>query len=395
MQKRGRFAPAKPYRGSMNFAANFFARSKNWLRHHRAQLGLSLRVTVAALLSLALASYLKLTLPLWAVLTALIVTQMSVGRSLKATMDYLVGTLGGALYGGTIAVFVPHSSEFALLMALALAVAPLALIAAMNPSLSAAPITAIIVLLVPTITHASPLASAIDRVAEVAVGAITGLLVSFFLLPSTAHRLAIEAASVVLRRMAQALGELTAGLTQSVDAEALRATQDDLGQALTQLNTIGAEAERERSAHLTAEPNIGPLLRTLLRLRHDLVIIGRAAIVPLPKALQAPLKSALMKIAASAREYLEGCAAALSARGKPPSLAAVTAALNAYAVEIAHLRAEGVTRSLPGDVAERFFAMAFALEQLHQHLKDLDRCVAEWASKSAVREMVNNPRLPA
>jgi uncharacterized membrane protein YccC len=373
----------------MNFAANFFTRSGNWLRHHRAQLGLSFRVTVAALLSLAFANYLNLTLPLWAVLTAVIVTQMSVGRSLKATVDYLVGTLGGALYGGAIAVFVPHSSEFALLMVLALAVAPLALIAAMNPSLSAAPITAIIVLLVPAITHASPLASAIDRVLEVAVGAITGLLVSFFLLPSTAHRLAIEAASRTLHLMAQALGELIAGLMQGVDEEPLLRIQDGIGQALTQLNTMGAEAERERSAHLTAEPNIGPLLRTLLRLRHDLVMVGRAAIVPVPEALQARLKSALTTIAASARDYLEACGVALLARREPPSLAAVAADLNTYAVEIARLRAEGVTGSLPGDVAERFFAMGFALEQLHQHLKDLDRCVAEWATKRTVHKMAN------
>lgn len=198
----------------MKFGANFFAGSGVWLRHHRAPLALSLRVTVAALLALAFAQYLKLTLPLWAVLTAVIVTQVSVGRSLKATADYLVGTLGGALYGGAIAVFVPHSSEYALLMVLALAVAPLALLAAMNPSLSVAPITAIIVLLVPSITHVSPLASAIDRVLEVAVGAITGLVVSFLLLPSTAHRLAIEAASRALDRMAQALRTLLAGLTQ-------------------------------------------------------------------------------------------------------------------------------------------------------------------------------------
>ena len=74
------------------------------LRHHRVQLRLSFRVTVAALVSLALAQFLHLSLPLWAVLTAVIVTQMSVGRSLKATIDYLVGTLGGAIYGGAIAV---------------------------------------------------------------------------------------------------------------------------------------------------------------------------------------------------------------------------------------------------------------------------------------------------
>src|ERR1700726_659312 len=108
-------------------------------------------------------------------MTAIIVTQMSVGRSLKATFDYLVGTLGGAVYGGAIGVPVPHSSEIALLAALALAVAPLTLIAAMNPRSSVAPITAIIVLLVPTFTNAGPIASAFDRVIEVALGGVTGL----------------------------------------------------------------------------------------------------------------------------------------------------------------------------------------------------------------------------
>ena len=124
------------------------------VHHRRVQLALSLRVTIAALASLALAQLLQLPLPLWAVLTAVIVTQMSVGRSLKATFDYLVGTVGGAIYGGAVAVLVPHSNEIALLAVLALAVGPLALIAAINPRFSVAPITAIIVLLIPIITHA-------------------------------------------------------------------------------------------------------------------------------------------------------------------------------------------------------------------------------------------------
>ena len=96
--------------------------------HRGVQLALSIRVTIAALVALALAQLLQLPLPLWAVLTAVIVTQMSVGRSLKATFDYLVGTLGGAIYGGAIGVLIPHASELGLLAVLALAVAPLAFI---------------------------------------------------------------------------------------------------------------------------------------------------------------------------------------------------------------------------------------------------------------------------
>ena len=107
---------------------------------------------------------LHLMLPLWAVLTSLIVTQMSVGRSLKATRDYMLGTVGGAIYGGAIAVLIPHSGEGGLLALLVLAVAPLAFIGAINPSLNAATVTAVIVLLVPAMSHANPLDSTIDRV---------------------------------------------------------------------------------------------------------------------------------------------------------------------------------------------------------------------------------------
>src|ERR1041385_2318586 len=105
------------------------------LKARKVELGLGVRVTVAALGALAIAMALGLKLPLWAVLTSLIVTQMSVGRSLKATRDYMIGTIGGAIYGGAIAVFILHSGEAALLALLVLAVAPLALIAAINPSL--------------------------------------------------------------------------------------------------------------------------------------------------------------------------------------------------------------------------------------------------------------------
>src|SRR6202795_4396846 len=235
------------------------------MRSRKAQLALAVRVTVAAFAALAIALALDLMLPLWAVLTSLIVTQMSVGRSLKATRDYMFGTVGGAIYGGALAVLVPHSGEGALLALLVLAVAPLAFIAAINPSLNAATVTAVIVLLVPTLNHANPLASAVDRVLEVAVGAITGLAVSFFVLPSRAHSQLRVSAARLLELIAAALCELLAGLTRGRDNDALHQIQDGIGAALVGLNATGAEAERERAAHLSSGPDTGPLLRTMLR----------------------------------------------------------------------------------------------------------------------------------
>ena len=255
-------------------------RAQAW--EHRAQLGFSLRVTIAALLSFAFSYLLRIPLPLWTVLTAVILTQASFGRSVKATTDYLVSTLCGAVYAGALAALVPHGNQMALAGVLAIAVAPLALLAAINPSFSAATFTGVLVLLVPGIAHVGPIESAIYRVLEVAVGGVTALLVSLLVVPVRAHALAIEAAGQMLDLMARALPELLAGLLQNRDAAAIGRIQDGIGQALARLELISAETKHERVSFLSAELDPGPLLRTLLRLRHDLVMIGRAAATPLP-----------------------------------------------------------------------------------------------------------------
>jgi hypothetical protein len=78
-------------------------------------------------------------------------------------------------------------------------------------------------------------------------------------------------------------------------------------------------------------------------------------------------------------DYLRASGASLLAHRGPLSLKAAESALDAYAAEIAALRREGLTQSLPGDAAERVFALGFALEQMHDNFKDLQRCMAEWA----------------
>src|SRR3979490_2198693 len=357
----------------------FLKRLSGLLRSRKAQLALAFRVTVAAAGAYAIATALHLMLPLWAVLTALIVTPMSVGRSLKATRDYMFGTVGGAIYGGAVAVLIPHSGEAALLALLVLAVAPLAFIAAINPSLNAATVTAVIVLLVPTMHHGSPLDSVIDRVLEVAVGAVTGLLVSFLVLPSRAHSQLRVSAARALELMAAALAELLAGLTRGLDNDALHQIQDGIGKALVDLNATGAEAERERAAHLSSGPDTGPLLRTILRLRHDLVMIGRASVVPLPYELQRRLALPLKRVSDAMVEYLRVTAVALRTGTLPAPILPVQDTLLAYTAEVASVRSEGLTRGLPGDVAECFFALGFSLEQMRQNMKDLERCVAEWS----------------
>jgi hypothetical protein len=69
-----------------------------------------------------------------------------------------------------------------------------------------------------------------------------------------------------------------------------------------------------------------------------------------------------------------------------PAIWPVQAALEAYTAEVAAVRSDGLTRGVPGDVAERFFALGFSLEQMRQNLKDLERCVARWSDAPAAAD---------
>jgi|SRR5579871_1714974 len=355
------------------------ARARELMRRYRLQLILALRVTVAAVLALLLAQVLHLRLPLWAILTALIVTQMNLGRSVKVATDYLIGTLAGVAYGGALAILVPHESEFALLVVLALAVAPLAFVAAFRANFNVLPITAIIVLLVPGMQHVSPTVSAFDRVLEVTIGGAVGFAVSFLIFPSRAIAMTTDAAASSLELMAEALTLLLEHHTQGLEGPDLRRIHDGIGASLLKLNTTGAEAEHERKARLTSGPDTGPLLRTLLRLRHDMVILGRAVGCELPETVRDRLTPKLDRIAVSASGFLRASASALRTRTPPPALLAVQADFQAYIDEFGAVRREGLTRVMGNEAAERFFALGFALEQMREHLDEVQRVVGEWA----------------
>ena len=265
----------------------------------------ALRLSVAALLGLWVANLTGVRLPLWVVLTAMVVTQTSLGRSLKATIDYFAGTLCGAVWGGIVASLLPQNNELAVLGTLALVLAPLAFAAAMDPRFTAAPITGAIVVLVPQMTHATTMTSVVERVVEVGLGGVIGLVISLLLLPSSAYRLVRDQASVALDQMAKASAELIGGLENGLDSTAARRIQEGIGPSLSALASLIAEAEHERRVRLGSE-DTGPLLRSLMRLRHDLVILGRAAGKPLPTALMPRLAEALVELRQNARTLYGG-----------------------------------------------------------------------------------------
>ena len=351
---------------------------------HRAQLRFCLRVTVAGLFAFAIAQLLTIPLHgLWVVLTAVVVTQMSAGGSLRATVEYIIGTFGGAVYAAITGLLIPHTTAIAQGGVLALTIAPLALTAALNPNFRVAPFSAVLVLLISGQLSEGPIESALYRVAEVALGGVIAVTVSLLVLPERAHRLGLEATTRIIEQLARVLPVLLAGFTRNLDPTVIRRIQDEIGEAVADLQAIVVEAKGERLVNLVTEPDLGPLSRTLLRLRHDLVIIGRAAVAPLPGIFAERLGPPLTRLGANTSDFLHGCATALALRSYPPPLDGVEVARKAYTSEISSLRDEDLTRSLSIGEVERLFALGFALEQLHQHFSDLERRVHEAARSFA------------
>jgi uncharacterized membrane protein YccC len=256
--------------------------------------------------------------------------------------------------------------------AIVVALFPLALLAAVKPAFRVAPITSLIMLLPPTGQAVGPLASAFDRVLEITLGNIVGVVVSLLIFPARAHTLMTDAAAKVVSLNAELLSvfieELTAG---PQGRSALQKLHPQIRSALKKAEAAAEEATRERKSHLTEAPDPEPLIRTLYRVRHDLVMIGRAASSPLPAPVRERLGPPLIALHEATRALLLSLAQALQHRKSPPETAVFEEALNAFSGEAETLRSDEGMRNLPGRAFGQVFALSFAFEQFRQDLGDL------------------------
>jgi uncharacterized membrane protein YccC len=352
---------------------------RGWITTKAAALRLCFRMTIAAILAYALAEVLALPQGYWAVFSSIIIMQASVGGSVKATIDRLIGTIGGAVAGAIVAYFVPHQDLLTLGIALVIALVPLTLLAALRPNYRVAPLTAVIVLMTPGAQQLGPLGSAFYRILEITLGSLVGLVVSLVVLPARAHGLVIGAAARMLGHLADLLGDWLAILANSGDRTRITQLQDDIRAGIARLEIVAGEARQERRTYLTNEFDPDPLVRTVFRLRNDLVMIGRAGGEPLPELVVVRLREPLEQVSVASQGFLRACAEALQNRTNAPTLDAVERALASFVAAIEALRREGVTRGFPAEDVGRLFALNFALEQLRLNLEDFRNRVSECA----------------
>jgi uncharacterized membrane protein YccC len=335
-------------------------------RRYRAEIYLSLRVTIAGVLTFILAESLHLPQAYWAVLTAVLVVQASLGASLKVVLERMVGTIGGAAYSVLVASVMPHDTLLLMVLTLAVALMPMAFLAALTPRFRIAPVTVVIVIFTSLGQTQSIILYALERVGEIGLGSLVGLGVSLLVLPERAHSIVTQTAGKTLIIFAQLLPTLMQGAQANADRSAIDAAYQKIRAVLTKLETAAQEARQERSGHLTAQADPEPLLQSIRRVRHDLVMIGRALAHPLPEEVKGNLAPPLAQLTEQTALFLKLTGEALAQDHQRPQ-SNYKAAFDDFAAAMAALRSTGQLRILSADAVGRVFALAFSLEQLQDN----------------------------
>jgi len=276
---------------------------------------------------------------------------------------------------------IPHPGPLATAGLLVTALVPLSALVAWWPNYRVAPVTAIIVLLVPH-GDASPVQAAIERLIEIALGCAVALGVGLAITPSRAHRLLSAAAADALTLIREQIEQLLAGVAEPVDRAVVLSLHDRIRGAIERCAATARDAARERTSYLTDAPDPDPLVRSLRRIRHDLIMLARALPKPLPEPLSGRLAGPAKRVGAATTEFLADLANALTRNVAASPLVPLQQALSEYEDAISELRRDRLIVPLPSEDAERVFGSAFALQQLVGHLADLADRVGELSSRS-------------
>jgi uncharacterized membrane protein YccC len=341
-----------------------------WLRH-------GLRVAVSVGAAYAIASWwLKLPQGYWAVISALLVVQTSIGGTLGASRDRFLGTLVGALVGG-FAAYVRPDTAWGELLALVLCSGPLTVVAARWPNLRIAPVTSVI-MIVGAVNPADSLHAAQTRVLEITIGSVIGVLAAILIFPAPARR-------AVATRVAGTLGDLSRLLALYADRlEAPRSerpatlpTHDKIRADLASVEAAVGEVAHESTVRLNQRPVSPAIPRTLWRLRNDTVMIGRATDHGWTGEIGARLHPPAIALLRAQSRTTGAYAQAILAAGRieRPALDDQAAAFR-RAVE--DLDDDALPRGGRFEAMGQIFGLAYAFEAFNRNLGDLAERLKEF-----------------
>ncbi|MGQ3675231.1 FUSC family protein [Xanthobacter sp. TB0139] len=334
-----------------------------------AHLKQGLRACIAALVAFGVGTALQLPNSYWAVLTAVLVVQSTVGASLSVAIERTLGTLVGGVVGVAASVLAGTSQPLTFL-ALALGILITSTLAARSSAYKLAPVTVVIVLLAEA-SHASPWISALFRLMEIAIGGMAGVLCAVLILPARALIFLFPHCAEAVRNCARLM---TLGRDGLLGHPYFPDTVDALN---SRTRTVLRAADgRAKEAHTeqrwSGQMDPAPVVRSCRRLWHSVIIMLRNAERPLPETLRTHIGPELDRAVQALCAYMEALSAHME--DGPMDMDAGMAAR--ISVEALEARADSLNAAHALDAASgadltALFATISACTHVRNNLEDL------------------------
>ncbi len=349
----------------------------------RGELRHAVRVSAAVGAAFLISTLFRLPQGYWAVFTAVIVVQTSLGGTIAASVDRLIGTMVGAMVGAGAAYLKAKTplDEGVLLCAV---VALLAFAAAVRPSLKVAPITAVIVIIAGP-RDLDPFHAALYRVLEIAIGSAVGVAATLFIFPARAHATVVAQVRQALQGLAEVLDLEVRQLAGESLTEEIRRRQFAVRATLGKVEAAMAEAQHESASRLSRRQASEALPRTLWRVRNDIVHVSRVLDGAQPSPALDHIRPAALAVLTCAADLLRRCDAAAAA-DTPLDRGLWMERRDELAQSVEQARHERLTHTLSFDGASRFFGLVFALQTLSLNLDDLADRIDELGGAGIMEE---------
>ncbi|NLR97748.1 FUSC family protein [Rhizobium sp. P38BS-XIX] len=327
----------------------------------------ALRVMIACTVTYAISQLLNLQQGYWAVFTVLIVMQASVGATAGMAVDRLVATVAGAVLGGLAVLVTPHQ-PVAIGVALICVVGFASFVSARAPRLRNAGLTAAIVML----THSQSVPVeifVIDRIAEITLGGVIGVLSSLFILPTRSRTVVLDRFASALEVMAQILRTLAAAAEKGEPVSAVEANIG-LRQSLIAAEALLIDAQRERALWLARQGISDAIPRSLWRIRNDMTYVSHLVETPFPSVVVDALGPQVASVLRAQAGFAEACGKVLRAGGQIDS-ELLSNADNSLQEAFDAFQHSDAAQSIGFSDTGRLFGVDFTLRRMRQNFLDL------------------------
>lgn len=313
-----------------------------------------LKTGVAAAASLLVYQALHLRHGYWAVISAIIVMQANLGRSIGAAMSRLIGTAIGAVIGATIFRFAGHNFA-TLFVAIVLTMLTCNLLG-LKQSQRLAGVTVAIVMLLgePSAWHAGA-----DRFVDVALGIVVALAVSVCW-PSRARHALRKSLAETYTDLRTLFAMVMAGLEGKGDQDAIESKIAEMKARSRRNAELLADVQREPG---DTDAMLEHLQRSAERTREHIAGINYSARAMAQDTFYRTLERSLADVVNAIDLAMQGIVNDLYDRpGAPvPPLQAVMEQLDR---DLAAARQTRATLACSGDELLRFYSFLYRLQQL-------------------------------